>query len=376
MNSAEKFKQEVTEQLNDLKRNDQLRSLHLAKSGIDFYSNDYLGFARDSSSAVFSGKNKEFSTGATGSRLISGEYEQISILEEKIARYHHAESALVFPSGFQANVGLLQAITKRGDLILFDEQIHASLRDGIRLSFADSQSFRHNDPNDLREKLLRAKGQAYIVVESLYSMDGDFGLLDIFSKLSNEFGAYLIVDEAHATGIFGELGCGLASDLSTRNACVARMYSFGKAAGCQGAAVVGSHELRELLINKHRGFIYSTGISPYLTQLISESYDKFLSSNHIRNHLFQVISDFEAVIQEINLNWKNAHGSPIKAVLVPEGTSVVNIANALVDEGFLVKGIRQPTVKRGEERIRICLHAFNSKQEIQSFTGLIQDLMK
>ena len=200
----------------------------------DFCSNDYLGLAHslEQPSTQFAG--------ATGSRLISGNTTAAEELEMTIAQFHGAEAALLFPSGYTANIGLLPAISTRHDTIIYDKLLHASLRDGIGLSQSKAYSFAHNDLTDLERKLQIAKGEKWVVVESVYSMDGDQAPLEAMAQLCESYDANLIVDEAHGTGVLGQRGEGLVSALGLENKVWARVHTFGKAMGSHGAAVLGS----------------------------------------------------------------------------------------------------------------------------------------
>lgn len=222
------------------------RTLKLTNGLVDFTSNDYLGFAKDE--ALLELVEKEFqelsSLGSTGSRLLSGNSQYAEELETRIAAFHNAESALLLNSGFDANYGLLSSLPYRGSTIFYDELVHASIHDGIRASKADSVSFKHNDVADLEKALSLIEGLKYVVVESVYSMDGDFAPLAEIVALCEKYDAGLIVDEAHATGVIGKNGEGLVQHLGLQNKCLARVHTFGKALGAHGAVILGSTDLK------------------------------------------------------------------------------------------------------------------------------------
>ncbi|MCL4171189.1 UNVERIFIED_CONTAM: hypothetical protein GTU68_025567, partial [Idotea baltica] len=222
---------------------------------IDFCSNDYLGFAHTLRVAA------PTSGGATGSRLISGNSTLAEALEQQIANFHGAEAALLFPSGYAANIGLLPAVAGRGDTIVYDKLIHASLRDGIRLSRAKALSFAHNDLTDLIKKLQNPEGQTFVVIESVYSMDGDQAPLTDIVNICQQYDALLIVDEAHGTGVIGK-----------RDQVWARVHTFGKAIGSHGAAIVGSQLLKSYLLNFARSFIYATALPDHTLLSIQAAY--------------------------------------------------------------------------------------------------------
>jgi 8-amino-7-oxononanoate synthase len=309
---------------------------------------------------------KGASVGATGSRLISGNTERHEGLEAQIAQFHHAEAALLFGSGYEANIGVLSAIPTRNDTILYDSLIHASMRDGIRLSQARSYSFRHNDLNDLKDKLARyrSRGEVYIAVESLYSMDGDLAPLSELSNLADSDGAFLIVDEAHATGVYGPSGAGLVVDSGLADRIFLRVHTFGKALGYRGACIVGPSAVRNALINSARSFIYTTAQDRLTLELIGEAYKLLQMADRERTCLQVLIDFFHSLkVHFPNLNFLKSD-SPIQGVIIPGNSEALAAEAALSEAGFAVRAIRAPTVPAGSERIRLCLHSFNSKEEI------------
>lgn len=362
-----RFPEKLNLELSRLKEQHLFRELSIESTGIDFYSNDYLGLgkiARPVSEAL---------PGAGGSRLISGNYKSLETLESMVAKFHGAEDALVFPSGFQANIGLYKAIARKEDTFFFDEHVHASIRDGMQLSFAQKNMFKHNDLIDLEKKLESAAGEKYIVVESLYSMDGDLAPLEDLANLCNKYSAYLIVDEAHSNGIFGENGEGLVTSGKVSKVCIARIYGYGKAFACQGASIVGSSELKSLLVNKHRAFIFSTGVSPILTEAISDAYQKISQAQALREKLLSNIKCFNSLFSALE---QNDVTSPIKSIQFSGNENVMKLALELRNQGFLAKGIRSPTVPVGTERIRVILHAFNTFEEIEALFEAINFAIK
>jgi 8-amino-7-oxononanoate synthase len=252
------------------KQQDAFRQLKLNDGMVDFCSNDYLGLAKQLST-----EHDHWAMGSTGSRLLAGNYELIENVEEKIAQFHQSETALIFNSGYDANVGLLSSVPQRGDIVIYDSLAHASIRDGIRLSFAQSFSFAHNDMDDLARRLQSASGNIFVVTESVFSMDGDMCPLIRLVELCEKYSAHLIIDEAHATGVVGYNGEGLVQELQVQDRIFARVHTFGKACGCHGAAVLGSQQLRDFLINFARSFIYTTALSPHAVAVIEKSYNYF-----------------------------------------------------------------------------------------------------
>lgn len=342
-----------------------LRSLISSYPKIDFSSNDYLGFSTQGYLfEELKTLNNSIHIGSTGSRLISGNSELFNEIEKEIAQFHHAESALIYNSGYDANLGLLSSVPQKGDLIISDELIHASVIDGIRLSFATHYKFKHNDIEFLKELIVRHKesfNEIYIVVESVYSMDGDNAPLVELAKLCKNDNIHLIVDEAHAIGVFGKQGRGLCEELSIEKDCFARIYTYGKAMGCHGAVIVGSEELKKYLINFSRSFIYTTAMPEHSLLAIKAAYQLLLKTNEIVK-LKKNISYFNA--HKNNSSYFIKSESTIHCKLISGNQQVQEAEGKLNQLNVFVKSIKSPTVKEGQERLRICLHSFNTKQEI------------
>ena len=335
---------------------------------IDFCSNDYLGFASNKTlinaqlNDLFNSENKSLKIGSTGSRLITGNSKLAEETEAIIAQFHKAEAALIYSSGYAANVGLFSCIVGKGDTIISDEYIHASIIDGIRLNKANRTWFKHNDLEDLETKLQRATNKIIVVIESIYSMDGDEGPLSKIADLCEKYNALLIVDEAHSTGIYGENGKGLVCQYGLENRVYARIHTFGKALGYHGAAIVGSAILRQYLINHSRSFIYTTALPPSFYIQVQNIYKNLLNAN--RNVLFQLIQYWkENVVTVKKYSIIESH-SPIQAILIGDNFKAKSIENQLISKDFFVKAILSPTVAVGTERLRISLHSFNTKEQI------------
>lgn len=336
------------------------RTLIHSEGKIDFSSNDYLGLAR--SAELRASSNDSLPAGATGSRLISGNHPEAERSEAIVSAYHAAESALIFNCGYMANVGLFSSIASKGDTVISDEYIHASIIDGIRLSTANKFKFRHNDLSDLDEKLSRASGNKFVAVESLYSMDGDLAPLTAIAELCEKHEAMLIVDEAHATGVFGEDGEGLVCKYHLQNKVFATVYTFGKALGLHGAAVCGSNVLRNFLINFARPFIYSTAMPPHAYTQIQNAYKLLPAAD--RNTLMENIKYFRSQLERVRrFDFINSF-TQIQGVLVGDNQKAKALAGHLFSKGIYAKAILSPTVPEGTERIRICLHSYNTKEEI------------
>ena len=347
-----------------------LRLLTNSSSLIDFCSNDYLGFSNNL--PLKESKNH----GATGSRLITGNSLQFELLEASIAKFHKAPAGLIFNSGYDANLGLFSCIAEKGDTIIYDQYIHASIRDGVRLSHARSFSFQHNNIDDLEKKLQQASGSIIVAVESVYSMDGDIAPLKEIIRICKKYDANIILDEAHATGVIGNKGEGLAQHLNVETELLARIHTFSKALGCHGAIVLGSSALRTYLINFARSFIYTTALSEHHLNTIESAYKKLEKSTDIIKKLHCNISFFKSLISKKKIANLIESSSPIQSILIPKNENVKNAANKLINKGINVKPILYPTVEKGKERIRICIHSFNTEEQIKMCVINLEKLYK
>lgn len=375
MNAGER----INHYLQQRKDNHLYRQLAVNQNLIDFSSNDYLGLSRSAfirQQVENDYKNYSFQkSGATGSRLLNGNSELYQEVEELLAKTHHAEAALLFNSGFDANVGLISTVIRPDDIIFYDELVHTSIHQGMVLSTAKLVSFRHNNYEDLEEKLkYKTTSQVgFIITESLFSMEGDKSNLQKLAELASTYEVELIVDEAHATGLFGSNGSGLCNEAGTEGKCFARIYTFGKAIGSHGAVVVGSKSLKEYLINFSKNFIYSTGLETHNLLCVKHSYlylqniiNQLISINKL-NEYFQL--KFKAV--------KNAFDicgyGPIYGIIVPDNKKCKDLAIYLQNHKFDVRAILSPTVPKGTERLRIILHSFNTIDEIDQLFSLLTD---
>jgi 8-amino-7-oxononanoate synthase len=351
------------------KRNEEgtMRSLSFSNASCDFYSNDYLGFSKINSIEIASSEN-----GGTGSRLISGNSPEAVHCEKSLARFFKAEEALVLNSGYVANLAVFSALPQRGDTIIYDENIHASVRDGIRLSLANSFAFKHNSTEDLLHKIKHASGSVYIAVESLYSMDGDFAPLAEIVAISNEKNAFLIVDEAHACGVFGENGRGIVDLLGLNEAVFAKVVTFGKAYGAHGACILGEKKMIDFLVNFARPFIYTTAMPPKEYARIEQMvlWDGLQEQQQI---LQQNCAFFRAELKSNNLI--SAVNSPIQMLRIGDISALKRISAQLANEDIAVKPIFSPTVKKGDESLRICIHSYNSFTEIQELCTMLSSIL-
>ena len=371
MKASEAF---IEQRLAERKLAGSYRTLKPENSLVDFCSNDYLGFAR---SAELRGKiEDEVSNlqlalnGSTGSRLLSGNLQYTEDLERKIAEFHNSEAGLLFNSGYDANVGLFSCLAQRGDTIITDELIHASIIDGARLSHANRYTFKHNDLDSLETKLKQAKGNCYVAIESVYSMDGDTPPLLEILELTEKYGAALIVDEAHALGLYKK---GLVNKLGIEDRIFARVMTFGKGLGCHGATVLGSEALRNYLINFARSFIYTTAAAVHQVASIKMAYQMLQDSDEVIGTLRNNIVLFKDAVRTASALLKS--DSAIQCLLLNNNERARNAALQLQNKGLDVRAILSPTVAVGTERLRICLHAYNTVDEISLLTKIINELI-
>ncbi|WGK66099.1 aminotransferase class I/II-fold pyridoxal phosphate-dependent enzyme [Croceiramulus getboli] len=371
----------LQQKLEQRQQDQALRSLAAANELIDFSSNDYLGFARDHQLQTLTKSLLEQAqlerNGATGSRLLSGNHQLYPETEAIIAQHHGAEAALIFNSGYDANLGFFQSVPQRNEVILYDELVHASIRDGLQLSQAKAYKFRHNDLNHLEELMLRNTASderdhvVYVVTESVFSMDGDQPDLKFMANLVGRYNALLVVDEAHAFGVIGEDGKGLVADQNLEDQVFARLITFGKSLGSHGAAILGSADLKRYLVNFARSLIYTTGLPPHTVAQIQAAYVLLQKTDSSKKTLSPVrllqarISFFLQEIKRLHLlSHFISSTSAIHCLTLPGNAEVSALSRKLKQQGFDVRPILAPTVPKGQERLRFCLHSFNSEAEI------------
>jgi 8-amino-7-oxononanoate synthase len=386
-----KLAENLIQKLENRKQNNSLRKLPVFNNLVDFSSNDYIGFSKSESifklTHAYLLENEIFQNGASGSRLISGNHSLYQITETFIAEFHDAESALIFNSGYDANVGFFSAVPQRNDVILYDELSHASIRDGIVMSNAKSYKFHHNDFEDLERLIIKFQASIpelrdqssiniYIVTETVFSMDGDSSNLEELVELSEKYNCYLIVDEAHTLGVFGEKGEGLMQYLNLHNRIFARIMTFGKGLGCHGAAILGSSDLKEYLVNFARSFIYTTGLSPHAVATILVAYQQLQVEKETIEKLRQNIILFNQQKNLLGLKPMFVRSkSAIQSAIVPGNENAKQLAQQLQDKGFDIKAILSPTVPEGQERLRFCIHSYNSEEEINQVLELLRNFV-
>ena len=358
----------VRDRLRDLDARDLRRSLR-APSGIDLASNDYLGLASHPAlaRAMIRGVEQD-GCGSTGSRLLCGERERFASVEARFAAFKGTARALFFSSGYLANLAVLTTFPEAGDVVYSDALNHASLIDGIRLSRARRVVFPHNDVNALA-RLLRedaGEGQAFVVVESLFSMDGDFAPLAEYARLCRAAGAALIVDEAHAVGIFGERGSGLIEAAGVGDAVFVSVNTGGKALGVSGAFVAGPEWAVDHLIQRARPFVFSTAPPPAIASALDASLTIVADEPDRRARLFERSRFLRDRLAQAGVPVPQGT-SPIVPVILGDNAAAVRAARMLQHDGFDVRAIRPPTVPDGTARLRVAVNVRVSEADLDRF---------
>jgi 8-amino-7-oxononanoate synthase len=357
-----------------LKRGDRLRELTLPR-GIDFSSNDYLGLSRHPAlrEAVMEAIDEDGMVGAGGSRLLRGHHPAHAQLEEVAAEFFQSEKALFFGSGFLANFALFNTFLERHDAVIFDEHIHASVKEGIHASPAARYRARHSDLDSFESCIRRAREKGarrlFVAVESVYSMDGDLAPLNELNRLARDSEAILVVDEAHATGVFGARGRGLGENLQSENGI--SIHTCGKALGVAGALVCASAQIIDYLINKARPFIYSTAPPPFLAAAVQRSL-RLVDEEPWRR--MRVLNLAKFARDKLGTTPKGG-GSQIIPIHLGEADRTLKTARGIQDAGFDVRAIRPPTVPDGTSRLRISIHADRTEAEILALADALRSAM-
>lgn len=361
----------------DLERKGRRRRL-TARQGQDFASNDYLGLA-DSTvlrTAVAEALARGVPIGSGGSRLLRGNHPEHQILEQEAADFFGSPSALFFSSGYSANSALLSTLPQRGDLIVHDALIHASSHEGMRLARAESRRANHNDVQSFADVLLDWRksggtGRPWLAVESLYSMEGDKAPLTDLLALATENDGFLIIDEAHATGLFGMSGRGLAEGFDGKDN-VITVRTCGKALGCEGALICAPRTITEFLINRGRGFIFSTAPSPLMAAAVRAALKALLQEPHRRLRLHDLAAHAEAQLRPLGAR---CHGTQILPLIIGDAGRAIELAGDLQEAGFDVRGIRPPTVPEGTSRLRISITLNVDEAAISALADAIGTLL-
>jgi 8-amino-7-oxononanoate synthase len=359
------FTNTLKSKLEKREREGTLRKLQVNSGFTDFYSNDYLGLSREQH---VSGANN--SPGS--SRLIAGTTAIHVETERNLAHQFHAEAALLFNSGYSANVGLFSAIGSKDVIIIYDERSHASIKDGIRLSFSKALSFKHNDIEDLARLLGNHQDQQCLVVaESLYSIDGDFSPLKEIVELCKKYGALCIVDEAHTGGVIGKSG--YCAELGMLDDVFARVFTFGKAYGCQGACVVGKKVLIDYLTNFARSFIYTTALPSSVVDEINHKVTqlKLTERQELLQNNIKYFREKTALFPSLS-----GEQSPIQSLQIGSAEKAKKLEQLLFENKISTKAIVSPTTPQHHEVVRISIHSFNTLEEIDNLVQQIQSVWK
>jgi 8-amino-7-oxononanoate synthase len=330
--------------LEERERRGELRSLHYTQGLVDFASNDYFGFASQSVTGA---------SGSGGSRLLTGHHPFFSTLEEKIARFHGTESCVIFNSGYAANLGLFSALGDAQTTFIYDLNVHASIVDGMRLSRAHCKPFRHNDLSSLERRLKSTKGARYVIINSVYSMKGDKAPLKEIADLCEKYHAEWIVDEAHATGVY-----------RVSEKAFATVHTFSKALGAQGGCVCGSKTLIQFLINFSRPLIYSTALPMSALIAIENAYERVIQEG----------PEHQRRLQEMIAYFREKASFPTSETAIqPVGSPrVLEMSISLQERGMDVRPILYPTARRGKEFLRVVLHSYNTKDQVDRLLEVVK----
>ena len=375
--------------LDDLKSElEQLRSESLFRSladprGIDFSTNDYLGLSQDSAfrTAVLEKLREAKGShclSSPASRLLRGNTPRHRELEERLADFKGTEGALLFPSGYQANIGLLTTLVSPEDRVLSDAQNHASIIDALRLCRCRKIVFPHLDVEAVEDALAQSypDGRTFLVTESLFSMDGDVAPLKTYAQLAKKHSAYLMVDDAHATGVFGETrGSGLTEAFGIERGAVAIVSTFGKALGLFGAFVAGPRVMIEYLVNRSRPFIFTTAVPPLLLYGIEAALDRLEAEPERRTRVCHLSDRLRDHLKQGDLDTLNSSG-PIVPVLLGESDLALTVAEGVQRRGHDVRAIRPPTVEPGTARLRISVHADHSEEQIDQLARTLIEVVE
>lgn len=366
--------------LRALEAKGRLRALR-GRAGVDFTSNDYLGLAESDElrQAAIDAIARGVPIGAGGSRLLRGNHEEHEALEAEAAAYFGAETALYFGAGYVANFAIFSTLPQRGDIVLYDELIHASVHEGMRRGRAEAVAVAHNDVDALAARLAEwrasgGRGRPWIAVESVYSMDGDSPDLAALMAVADRFEATLVIDEAHATGVVGPQGRGLAAAFEGRDN-VITVHTCGKALGTVGGFVLAPRIVRDFLVNRSRPFIFATAPSPLIAAITRAALEISRTRPERRERLAaRVAFAARALAERCGLT---SSGSHIVPIIVGADRTAVALAASLQEKGFDVRAIRPPTVPEGTARLRLALSASLAEKDIAAlFDALAEDLRR
>lgn len=373
MNPRQEFDDRLAATLAELQAAGLLREMRLP-AGIDLVSNDYLGLAEHPYvTEAMRAMVADLPAGSGGSRLLRGHHEIFEIVEEQLASFSGSEAALLFGSGYAANIGLLQAVVSPDDLVVSDARNHASLIDGIRLTKAATVIYPHQDLDALEAALSRPRvGRAFVITESVFSMDGDLTPLVDVCAIAERAGAIVIVDEAHATGMYGTRGSGRVEALGLRDRVVATIHTGGKALGSGGAWVAGSRALRDVMVNRARSFIFSTAPLPVLGVALGAGLHLVEREPERRRDVHRKSSVLRAALREAGVE---AGGeSMIVPIVVGDNDTATALQSGLAAAGFDVRAIRPPSVAPGTARLRVTVRYPVPDAELARFVSEVARL--
>ncbi|HEY5907084.1 MAG TPA: 8-amino-7-oxononanoate synthase [Vicinamibacteria bacterium] len=376
MTTLEEYRAELREQLGALDASGLRRHLR-EPAGLDLCSNDFLGLCRhphliESMCAALPG----LGSGATGSRLLSGQRRAFADLEERLAAFSGREAAVLFGSGFAANLGLLQTMVRTGDLVLSDARNHASLIDGLRLVRGVKKVvYRHQDLDAVEQalRLPRGEARAFVLTESVFGMDGDLTPLGELSDLCDAHGGLLVVDEAHATGLYGASGSGRVEELGLRERVLATVHTGGKALGSGGAWVAGPRELIDHLVNRARTFVFSTAPLPVLAPALSAGLDVVAREPERRAEVHRKAALLRQALGDAGL--KPGGASAVIPVIVGANEAALQLQDELLAQGYDVRAVRPPTVPEGTARLRVTARYPVADDDLVRFAGAAARLL-
>ena len=343
------------------------------KSYIDFSSNDYLGLSQHPRLIAASKKAiDEFGTSSSASRILSGNLELHQKLEEATANFKNKEAALIFNSGYQANLGIISALYGKDDCIFLDRLSHASIIDGIILAQAKLFRFNHNDPNHLGTLIKKERGRfkkALIITESIFSMDGDKAPLKDIVTLKEKYSCEVFVDEAHATGIFGNSGAGLIEEMGLEEKIDFIMGTFSKALGSFGGYLAASRKIADYLINTCRSFIYSTALPPSVIAANLVSIEIVKNEPQRREKILNLAEYFRASLAKHGLEIKGS--SQILPLITGDNLKTLKLARKFQNSGFWVSAIRPPSVPINQARLRFSLTYYHEKEDLDKLINIL-----
>lgn len=366
--------------LNGLERRSRRRRLLLAGDGLDFSSNDYLGLSHHKKllAAVSVAVDEGMSVGATGSRLLRGHHDEHAALESQAADLFGSEAALFFANGFMANYALFTCLPKSGDLIVYDDLVHASIHDGMLAGKALTVAAQHNKAQDFEDKIKTARadgvmGQIWIAIESIYSMDGDIAPIAELVEIANRYDAFLVVDEAHATGVWGEGGKGLMFEYEGAENVIS-MHTCGKALGASGALVCASKIICDYMVNFSRPFIYSTAPSPLAAYTVSQALEIVQDEGaQLCSRLHGQVALARELFADLGVE---TSPTQIQPIIIGDAGETMDMAKRLQEAGFDIRGVRPPTVPDGSSRLRITLTLNVNEQDVRNMVDVVKPLLE